>query len=398
MARTSNLANVATVTRASKAWDPLWDFTSGGAVGTLTEYASGVARYGADGLLVEEACTNQIRNPRGEGATGSTEPTNWSIPAAWDAIATWTTGTEDGWPYAQAVFNGTPSGDCTLSLESATQIGAADGEDWTISAGLKLVAGTLTNIDDIAIRHHECTSGGSTVVTEDGADIKSSIDAIHRRFFAVHELDGGGTVAKLQPQIILGYTSGAVNFTIRIYAPQCEEKAYPTSPILPDVASPAASTRAADQIGIADGAWAGASAGTWFADVQFIQPQGLGLTRFFVGGSTSSRWLYYSGQGVSFFDGTTAVAAPNTETQLAGDTLKAVSAYDAAGVSIVADFSSSVGTGAAPNLANLDPSSAGGAGFGGLYGAAATWSGYIRDLRYWPRRLSDNELRALVGI
>src|SRR5579875_3770280 len=55
------------------------------ATGTLQTLGNNVpcfdhsATGAALGLRIEEQRTNSLRNPRGEGATGSTAPTDWSI-------------------------------------------------------------------------------------------------------------------------------------------------------------------------------------------------------------------------------------------------------------------------------------------------------------------------------
>jgi len=149
MAITSSFANLATVTRASKAWDPgAWDFTSGGTVGALVEYAANTARTTSAGLVVEEGSTNENRNPRAEGATvgvlgsGGAMPTNWAASGGTREVIG--TGTDDGWPYLDLKITG--SSNCTIYTEGSSVISAASGEDWTASCGFKVVAGSLTNV------------------------------------------------------------------------------------------------------------------------------------------------------------------------------------------------------------------------------------------------------------
>lgn len=407
MAITSSFANLATVTRASKKTDAGgWDFTNGGTVGTLTEYASGVAAiHPTAGLLVEEGSTNEVRNPRCEGSGARTYlPVHWQLYNLGGYTITKSDQADyDGWPSVslQVAHAAPNNGSYTEVLfEERTSVGDGstnmDGETWTGSVCVELVAGSLANIRQITLRIREFNAGLSSIgVTS--SEILSAVDSSKRRFVASHTVDAGGVYLGFSLAVTANGV-GAVDATFRISAPQLEEKAYPTSPILPEVSSPAATTRAADALGIADGAWSSSVASTWYIDAQMVQPQGLGATRYFAGGNGNARWLYYSGQGLSFYDGATIYAAPNSATLAAGDTIKGVSAFDASGVSIAADFSLSVGTGVAPNLSNLDPSTPGGVGLGATYGAAAAASFYLRDLRYWPRRLSDAELQALVGI
>lgn len=243
-----------TSTRSGRANYIDWDFTSGGIVRGMTEFQSNCPRVGRRGLLVEEGTTNQIRNARGEGGTGSTEPTNWSLTGTWDSIATWSEGTENGWPYAQVVLSGTPSGTGVISFEPNTQIVAADGETWCTAVGIARVAGDFTNIDSLVLRQRIADSGGGYEAAIDTADLQSNIDSSHRRFFSAGTISDPDT-AYIGPQILAAYTSGAIDITLRFYAPQCEQKAYPTSPMLPAVGAPAASTRAPDVVKITAGEW-----------------------------------------------------------------------------------------------------------------------------------------------
>ena len=114
MARTSTFTDLVTVSRASKKTNAGgWDFTNGGTVGTLTEVNNNEpALDGTKGLLIEETSTNEIRNPRCEGAvagTPGTLPTNWLVVAGGGVTTEVVgSGTEDGWPYLEFRISGTP--------------------------------------------------------------------------------------------------------------------------------------------------------------------------------------------------------------------------------------------------------------------------------------------------
>ena len=219
MARTSNFANVATVTRASTKTDAGgWDFTSGGTVGTLTEYASGVAAiHPTAGLLVEESTTNEIRNPRCEGAAAGspgTLPTNWtfSMPSITGEVIG--SGTEDGWPYLDYKVAGTPTGDGFMFFEPSTQIAAVSGETWTESVNMKLVGGDLTNMDGIRVVMFERSSGGSNLGAQQSDPIV--VDSTNKRYFHTATLSNGST-AYVQPALEMEWDgAGAVDFTLRI--------------------------------------------------------------------------------------------------------------------------------------------------------------------------------------
>jgi hypothetical protein len=405
MAITSSFANLATVTRASKKTDAGgWDFTNGGTVGTLTEYASGVAAiHPTAGILIEEGSTNHIRNPRFEGGTigvigsGGALPTNMvSVPQG-TTVELVAVGEEDGTEYMDIKWSGTPTADPEVQLESTTAISASVGEEWTLSYGAKLVAGDLTNITGVKVRMVERISGS---YAGEGS-VSFTPDSIHRRYVFTRTL-ANASVTNIHPYLAIDWDgSGAIDLTIRFYVPQMEEKAYPTSPILPTAASPAASTRAADSVAVANGSWSNDDgAGTIFAEFAFTYdgqasnfPRVLGY-----GADSSNRVDVYRNQATeSLFallsDGGATQASITTGTAPAATTKKVAVAWAADDVAFSVsggtqqtDSSATIGFGAA--VLRL------GAGAGNTNASAGV---YIKDLRYFPRRLSNAELEALVG-
>lgn len=244
-----NFVELASHSRASKAWEPNWDGKSGSEVGWLKEYPVDERRVGIYGPRDEAASTNQIRNPRCEGAEVGVPgvlPTNWTTnyPGGQEVVGY---GTENGTPYFDVRYNGTPSGNFTIQFESSNIITAAAGQDWTLSLGVKLVAGDLANLDFVRLRVGWSTSTPSFISNSDGSDISGSIDGVHRRFHRTATAPASTGFAN--QALFFDYSgSGTVDFTLRIYAPQLEQSATPSSPILPTAGTPAAATRAADVV------------------------------------------------------------------------------------------------------------------------------------------------------
>jgi hypothetical protein len=398
MAITSSFSNLATVTRASKKTDAGgWDFTSGGTVGTLTEYASGVAAiHPTAGLLVEESSTNEIRNPRFEGATvgvigsGGVLPSYMAVTGGGVAVEVISIGSA----YMDLRLSGTATGNQIITFEAISVVAANASETWTASLGVQILAGSLTNISAAALSMRQV--GAANTFPQTG--IKSLLDASMRRFFHTQTTEAGTTNVTMS---LVNYASGAIDVTYRLFAPQLEEKAYPTSPILPTVGSPAASTRAADSVAVANGSWSNDDgAGTIFAEFAFTYdgqasnfPRVLGY-----GADSSNRVDVYRNQATeSLFallsDGGATQASITTGTAPAATTKKVAVAWAADDVAFSVsggtqqtDSSATIGFGAA--VLRL------GAGAGNTNASAGV---YIKDLRYFPRRLSNAELEALVG-
>lgn len=415
MAITSSFANLATVTRASKKTDAGgWDFTSGGTVGTLTEYASGVAAtHATAGLLLEDATTNEIRNPRFEGGVNGTLAGSGSLPTYFvdvslafkTAGAEFEYGTVSGREYIDIIFDGvTPSSAMQLGFEGPAQVAAADGETFTLSCELQLISGSFANVDLLYMRMLERTGAGALVAAKNGPNVRSAVDSNCRRFFYTETMSGGGTVGAVDPRLTFGWTSGALTFRLRVFAPQIEKKAYPTSLVLPTASSPAASTRAADLVLFDPGSWFSSTA--WSAFFSF-KPATAGVTGKVLGGfgDTSDDAVYLeigassgtrASATVKSGGSTSATLTPSGQSDYAvADTLRVAIGAEADnfamslnGATQATDTSGSMPVSNARLSLGNGPSSA---------TANSTFCGYITDFRYFPRRLSNAELEALVG-
>lgn len=260
LARTTALTDLtsATFTRASAGM-------AQNAAGTWLNFASGVPRITDQGLLVEEPRTNGIRNSALAGAVvgdPGTLPTNVTAFAptgvTTEVVAT---GTALGLAYVDVRFKGTAgaSGFIQLYADSATAIVAAPGQTWSASVFAALVAGALpSGVGSLGVQISEHTAAGAFVTA---GPVTGSVSGDLARLSATRTL-GGGTTARVRMNVSSAaqVTNGAsVDVTIRIAAPQLEQGAFATSPI---ITTGAAATRAGDRLTIA-GPF-GAAAGTLF--------------------------------------------------------------------------------------------------------------------------------------
>jgi hypothetical protein len=237
-----------------------WRFN---AAGVLVEESVDVARFdyspatlACRGLLLEEARTSGISNPRAEGAaagTPGTMPTNWSLSVSGGLSSSVVgTGTESGLPYLDIRVFGTTSGAATIlaMFQTGPGLAAASGQAWTATAFLRLVGGAWgspSSGPSLLIR--ENNSGGGALVTNTSAALSLPTAAglaTQRASYSVTL--GNASTANAHSGLTLGYATGqVVDFTLRIGVPQLERGPAASSPILPPVAAPAFATRAADQ-------------------------------------------------------------------------------------------------------------------------------------------------------
>lgn len=249
---------LATISRASLAYNPNWSFRSGDAVGRLEEVAANVLRYNqppntAGGRLLETAAATKLgRNPRFEGATvgaldsGGALPQYMSITGIADSAVTVVgVSVVNGWPRLRITLNGTPSSAPRLIFEEDDQIAGVNTNTFCHAVGLALAGGSLTNLSSIGVRIAERTAAGADVAA--GSN-NVTPDSAHRRYYYGRTLSGGGTVAKVTHEVIFNWSSGAINVTLDIFVPEIETGLVPTSPMLPVVDTPATATRAAETV------------------------------------------------------------------------------------------------------------------------------------------------------
>lgn len=242
-------------TRASTGWRT-------NSSGVLVPETTDVARFEYDpvtlaprGLLIEAAATNGIRNSTMQGAvagTPGTLPTNWSFNSTGGLTQSVVgVGTINGIPYIDYRYQGTSTdaGGSNQYLETTTQIVAALSQNWTVSAYVALVAGSLSGGVTMKLGAVQRTSAGGAAAGGGGS---SNLDgsafsptATLTRYSAPVSLNSSDA-AYIQPKFSFVYTSGAaIDFTLRIGLPQMVQASMVSSPI--PTAGTAAS-RAADVV------------------------------------------------------------------------------------------------------------------------------------------------------
>lgn len=359
------------------------------------------------GGLFEEASTNAIRNSTMVGAAAGspgTLPTNWTFTTQAGVTASVTaTGTENGIAWVECRFVGTSSsaGDLRVQFEANTQVAASSGQSWTESAYFALVNGSAPSGRTFNITINQRNSGGSTIVTNQSTNIATSLTSTLRRFsFSVASTTASTAFVHPYFGCFIGVGT-VVDFTIRIGAPQLEQKAFATSYI---PTSTAAVTRNSDALTLSDLTRIGysASAGTLVAQ-GVINGQSASvypaLAALGMGASATDEIVLFSNGSNNRFGVETKVGGvvqlnPSSLTTVAvGTAYKTATAWavnDAAhttsGAAPATDTSGSLST-------IIDRMSIGGfqARGEGTYGVQT-----ISRIEYYPRRLTNAELQTLT--
>jgi hypothetical protein len=368
------------------------------ATGTYQTAASGFPRidFGPNpgvgakplGLLIEEARTNGIRNPRCEGSTPGTPGTP---PANWVTQTVVGSGTENGLPYVDITYAGTTTSTFfTLYFEATTQIAAAQAQVWAISSYIRLVGGSLANVASQQFLLQEYTSGGSFLVSTAGATFSFDSSALAGQRKALALTVSQATTAFIRPGISFSCANGAaINITLRVGAPQLELGAFATSLILPVAGTPAASSRVADT---ATMPFVPSFPSSIVAEASLPSPVGtLGLVQIDDGGNNNrielratialANVVYRVGGSVTVSFNTSGPVAANVPFKLGAALLSNGSNGCLSGGSVTNV------SGAAPTSLTTMRLGQDGIGLGFT-------NGYLRRTRYWPRALSTQELQA----
>lgn len=379
--------------------------------GALVSYALDTPRQSpANGMLLEEARTNNVRNSAGNGSvlgvvgTGGSLPTNWLInSAAGLSTEIVGTGVANGFSYVRVRVYGTASATSyRLGFELNSATVAAQGQIWTGSFYAKLHAGSLSNITAVQarVRENEVSTAelGSTT-----ADMSINADGFTRGI-ATRTLNNAST-ARVSLEVRLVVVSGqAIDITLDLAAAQLEQGAFATSYI---PTSGVAATRAADSatcalptlisensgegsvLAVARLGYGVNAAATPSPVVAQLEAAGGGANSHAVGIAASSGL----GCGQTITSGTaqsdlTGASWPALSTQsMAYGWRTNDMALCQSGGAVATDTLSAAGMPTSLSLLRLGSSSA----------SEGYFNGWLQVVRVWPRRLSNDQLKALTA-
>jgi hypothetical protein len=360
------------------------------------------------GLLIEEQRTNSIRNNTMVGAVAGspgTAPTNW---ISWVGTTNGITssivgvGTESGVSYLDVRFQGTSTVTGTYAnpaFDAAGAISAANGQTWTETAYLKLVAGSLDGVT-LGFR---ITNQAFTGLGDSPAFSVTSGSLLANRFAYTLTIADASTTG-ISPRLRIALVNGtAYDFTLRIGLPQLEQGAFATS-VIPTTT--AAATRAAD-VAVMTGAnfsnWYNQTEGSFYIDADMFDTQ-FGFFRYLLaandasGSTTNLVALLVSSNSSNMRFAANAAGAVSASLQ---QSLTLGSAFKGAVAYKVDDFAVSYNGGTPLTDTSGDaPSGINTLVFGNIshtLGAGNHSSTHIRRVAYFPRRLANAELQGITS-
>ena len=360
------------------------------------------------GLLVEEQRTNSIRNNTMVGAvagTPGTLPTNWvGGGAAGLAREIVGIGVENGIAYVDVRYFGTTTVTLfqSLTFEVATQVAATQSSIWTCSAFMKLVGGSLANVNSIVLVIDNYNSSGTPLsqyaVSSPLALTTSALITQRYSASSTSSTFSNAATAFVRPYLQINANSGvAIDITLRVGLPQLEQNATASS-VIPTTT--AAATRNADVVSITGtnfSSWYRQDEGTWFGDAfrEFAVPASAAPVivdcRSFGGSPDINQFSYLTESVAGMFVGVggviqselypvglTGVRRRRIATAYAANNFAA----SANGSTPLIDLTGSIGS---PSSMTI----------GAVTGGTQYLNGHIRRLTYWPQAL-PGQLQAIT--
>lgn len=208
-------------------------------LGGWTPKAANVPAIGPSGLQTIPTRANSIRNNSMAGVVVGSPgalPNNWGTDFPGLTRTIIGAGTENGLPYVDIRINGTSSNTYgSLAFESTSIIAATVGQLWAESVGVKLIGGSLVNIGNIVLTLQEWNNSPAFVANNNSVNKLSQVNSNFITLTNVFTV-AQATAATIRPCLNFTWASGiAIDFTLRLYAPQLELGAFATAPILTTV-------------------------------------------------------------------------------------------------------------------------------------------------------------------
>lgn len=387
--------------------------------GVLESIAANMPRFDYDpathvckGLLIEKASTNAIKNSSMQGAvtgTPGTYPSHWAgsnTSGTGFSSSITSVGVENGIQYIDVRYFGTPNSFNTYRIVNMDDLGnlgipSAVGVEWVSSVFLRLTAGSFAGVSSINLVYRTYKTG-SLIPNSDvaGPNIKASIVAGalsgYRPSFSLSMPFG---TAFFEPAIQFDTISGVpMDFTVRIGLPQCELGHVVTSPI-PTTSAPV--MRAADDCSTSSlGSWFNSTEGTFVINARIINAEANAnrLVLSMADGANNEKMYFgkkFSSTSALEFGVYHAAAAQvilnTTPTSIAN--LKAAAAYDVDYFACASSGGSAptdgLGALAVPTFINIGKLANG--------GADDYLNGHVGKIVYYPHRLSNAKLQALIA-
>jgi hypothetical protein len=239
-----------------------WRFDAAGA---LAQVGAGVPRVDYDpealtarGVLVEQAATNMVPNPRFEGAAAGVFPTGMLATGGLSGVAHTVVGAgvENGIAFFDIDLVGTSTANTInpIIFFAANTVPAATGQSWQASLYARMISGgALPGVATVNAVLREALNSTSLAQTLSSAFLIGAGSLASGRVEMSRVFNQPTTNnVQLLFQIRANVTGDTYNHRLRIGVPQLWQSSIAFSPSFPPISAPGPSTRAADDLDATD--------------------------------------------------------------------------------------------------------------------------------------------------
>jgi hypothetical protein len=364
-----------------------------------------------NGLLIEEARTNSLRNNTTQGAVIGVVGSGGSLGTYYSQSQNTgitpnvvSVGVDNGINYIDVQFSGTITGgglQNNIFWESSGVVAASNSQTWTQSVYLKLVSGSMSGI---VVNMYTLTDNPSyingnnpTLSTPTGASLSS------QRNVYTFTTNSSGVTVFTNLGLAFTFAAGTFNFTIRIGMPQLELGAFATSVV---ATSGSAATRAAEQASLSLGSWYNAKASTLLVEAQknTSADANYSISLQLDDGTNLNRLEFYTFPGSTTIYLMDQYTSNITDASVTPGSFSLSTPYKVAGsisgaLSTTGTIAASLNgaTAASGTTGNFAGSTFTTMRIGGVVGGSLFMNGWIRRIAYWPTSLSNAELISLTS-
>lgn len=287
------------------------------------EYDADVPRFSGPPrrLLIEAQRTSGLRNPRCEGlvpgriGSGAVLPTHWVLGTINGCTVDIAAAAESGLSAIDVLITPTDAGGGRIQFD-APAVTALTA--YTASLFCRVVTGSMASLSALTLRMVELPS--TTIGTTANMLTATSAALGSQRFQVSRSTDGTATNQRVE--IVWNATGAAAPVTLRFAAPQHEAGAFASTPILPPVGTPGASTRGADLVSASLASLGIGTNGACTVLWSGVLPQVLGTASQALfqldGGADANRFLVFNPAGSSSIAALRSTSGVNASAPLAG--------------------------------------------------------------------------------
>jgi hypothetical protein len=201
-------------------------------------------------LLIEGQRTNLLANPRGVGIIGVGPPTGWTFAGTQGGVGRqYAASTMEGLPSTIITLNAATTGAMNQRVSLSAAAAVAPNQTYAVSAIVRLVAGSLANLNGLFFAIDWFDSGAALIgSTISMVSLLATLTGTPQRVVGSAVAPANAATALVSLRFSAATSGLAINVGVEVAGQMLELGAFRSTPILPGPGLTGASTRGADLI------------------------------------------------------------------------------------------------------------------------------------------------------